>query len=77
MVGTCPTYGRLQNTSQDYRVGAEGIQEEAKDKLAGHSEMHPEECGCHLGVSQVTGGRQDRMASTCAYYGLQDRGIYR
>ena len=61
MVGTCPTNG-------SHRVGAEGIQEEAgmaKDKLDIHRETQPEEHEHHAGGSQGSGGRQDRMASTC------------
>jgi len=45
MVGTCHTNGGLQNTSPDYTVGVERIQEEArttKDKLDGHRETQPE-----------------------------------
>ena len=40
MAGTCIKNGRLQNTSSDYTVGTDGLQEEvvrtAKEKLDGH-----------------------------------------
>ena len=57
-----------QQATQTDTVEDEGIQEEArtaKDKLERHRETQPEERGHHLGGSQGTDSRQDRMMSTC------------
>ena len=52
MAGTCIENGGLQNTSSDYTVGAEGLQEKAgtaTEKLDGHHQMRFEGHGHHLG----------------------------
>jgi len=61
--------GGHKNTSSDYTVGTEGLQEKVgtpKEKLDGHHQTRFEGHGHHLGWSWRTGDRQSRMASTCS-----------